>query len=413
MMNRFTDQVLQDPFKRSLLLLVLFLIVYETILYIGVGLRQPTWADEHHFIPTIEKFGKEISLRQLKTYNELSTPLPFILYALWGKLVGFHLHQLRFFSLIIALFTFITFYIYYYQASGRVKIALLVTLFLIYQPYSIGISVFVYTDMLALFFLAWSLIAFQKEKPIILAISAAGAMLCRQYFVFLPAALFLYYLVQMILKARPNSRKMLISSIVSFIPLISIFILWCGFSPQNEISNLYLQGGLYFHTEFLVLYICLFAVYLFPMIIYCWKKYYKNRILLLLSLLISFTYLLFPVKASEPAVAVDVFTVGYFHRFIRMALGTSSEHFVFYFMFLISLPVVLWIIKDVYFQVIHRKLSAFLFTEFCIILFLIIMPFSYLNWEKYFLPIIPIAAVQILGADIFKSLGASTNAADD
>ena len=112
MMNRFTDHILQDPFKRSLLLLILVLIVYETILYMGVGLRQPTWADEHHFISTIEEFGEELSLRQLRTYNEMSTPLPFILYALWGKLVGFHLHQLRFFSLIIALFTFIYFFLY-------------------------------------------------------------------------------------------------------------------------------------------------------------------------------------------------------------------------------------------------------------------------------------------------------------
>ena len=74
-MNRFTDHILQDPFKRSLLLLILFLIVYETILYMVVGLRQPTWADEHHFISTIEEFGEELSLRQLRTYNEMSPPL--------------------------------------------------------------------------------------------------------------------------------------------------------------------------------------------------------------------------------------------------------------------------------------------------------------------------------------------------
>lgn len=412
-MNRFTDHILQDPFKRSLLLLILFLIVYETILYMGVGLRQPTWADEHHFISTIEEFGEELSLRQLRTYNEMSTPLPFILYALWGKLVGFHLHQLRFFSLIIALFTFISFYIYYFQVSGRIKIALPVTLFLIFQPYSIGISVFVYTDMLSLLFLAWSLIAFRKEKPIILAISTAGALLCRQYFIFLPVAFILYYLIQMILSPRGNSHKMLISSIVSLIPFISLLILWHGFSPQNEMRSLYLQKGLYFHIEFLVLYISLFIVYLFPVIIYRWKNYYTNRKLLLLSLLISFTYFLFPVKASEPAMAVDVYTVGFFHRFIRMIVGSSAEHYVFYLIFLFSLPVVLWIIHDIYFQIKCRKPNAFLFMGISIILFLIIMPLSYLNWEKYFLPIIPIALVQILGVNIFKSMGSTTDAADD
>jgi 4-amino-4-deoxy-L-arabinose transferase-like glycosyltransferase len=394
-------------------LFILFLLVYESILYAGIGLRQPTWADEHHFIPTIEKFGREISLKQLKTYNDMSTPLPFILYALWGKLIGFHLHQLRFFSLIIAFFTFLSFFIYYVKISGRIKTALLVTLFLIFQPYSIGISVFVYTDMLALFFLAWALFAFQKEKPTLLAFSLSGALLCRQYFIFLAGAFFLYYLLQMIFNQNRNSFKMIISTIISVLPLFSLVILWHGFSPENEMRNLYLQKGLYFHTEFLVLYICLFAVYLFPMIIYRWKKYYRNRILLLYSLLISFIYFLFPVKASEPAVSVGVYTVGFFHRFIRMILGSSSEHFVFYIMFLISLPVVLSVIKDAYFQVIHKNLTAFLFTNLSIIFFLIIMPFSYLNWEKYFLPIIPIAFIQMLGSDVFKFFGRSLKAAAD
>ena len=30
-----------------------------------------------------------------------------------------------------------------------------------------------------------------------------------------------------------------------------------------------------------------------------------------------------------------------------------------------------------------------------ILLFLIVMPFSYLNWEKYLMPLVPIAAVRI------------------
>jgi len=343
----------------------------------------------------------------------MSTPLPFILYAFWGKLVGFHMHQLRFFSLIIALFTFITFYFFYWQSSGRVHIALLVTFFLIFQPYSIGISVFVYTDMLALFFLAWSLIAFQREKPLLLAISAAGALLCRQYFIFLPAAFFLYYLIQLIISPRGKSHTMLISSLVSVVPLVSLLILWRGFSPQNEMGNLYLQKGLYFHIEFLVLYISLFIVYLFPIIIYRWKKYYTNYKLLFLSILLSFTYFLFPVRVSEPAMAVGVFTVGFFHRFIRMTLGSSFEHIVFYLIFLFSLPVVLWIIQDIYSQIKYRNPNSFLFADLGIIFFLIIMPLSYLNWEKYFLPIIPIALIQILGADKFKFLGISMKAVDN
>lgn len=411
-MNRISEYILQNPFKRSLLLLIIVVLIYETILYMGVGLRQPTWADEHHFIPTIEEFGDGMSLRKLKTYNDMSTPLPFLLYALWGKVFGFHLHQLRFFSLIIAFFTFIIFYTFYFQASGRIKTAFLITLFLIFQPYSIGISVFVYTDMLALLFLALSLVAFQKEKPIILAISLAAALLCRQYFVFLPAAFVLYYLIQLSFTQGGKSYKMLVSSIVSGIPLLFLFIFWGGFSPQNEMRNLYLHKGLTFHTEFLVLYISLFAVYLFPVIIFCWRKYYTKSRPLLISFLISLIYFLFPVKASEPAMAVGINTVGFFHRFIRWSLGGAGEYAIFYILFLLSLPIVIRVIQDTYEQIKSRNSNAFLLTNLSIILFLVIMPFSYLNWEKYFLPLVPIALVQILGAPIFKFLGTTKKVVD-
>jgi hypothetical protein len=297
--------------------------------------------------------------------------------------------------------------------SARVKTALLVTFFLVFQPYCIGISIFVYTDMMALFFLASSLMAFQKEKPVFLAISIAGALLCRQYFLFLPAAFILYYLIRLSLSKCKKSYKMLISAIASCIPLIFLFAFWGGFTPQNEMRGLYLQEGLYFQVDFLVLHISLFSVYLFPVILYCWKKYYIKAKLLLVSFLTSWIYFLFPVKAAEPAMAVNVFTVGFFHRFLRLTLGSNAEHFIFYILFLFSLPVVIWVIQDTYHQIKSRVPTAFLFTNFSILFFLMIMPFSYLNWEKYFLPLIPIALIQILGADIFKFLGVSKTAAND
>jgi hypothetical protein len=411
MMNRSIHHILHDPYKRSLLLLILFLIVYETILYFGIGLRQPTWADEHHFIPTIEGFGRDFSLRQIQTYNDMSTPLPFILYALWGKIAGFSLHQLRFFSLIISFCTFITFYIFYYMISGRIKTATWAIIFLIFQPYLIGLSVFVYTDMLALLFMAVSLIAFVRNRPILLAISIAGTLLCRQYFIFLAAAFSLYYLIQILLPRDRNSYKMFISSLVSLAPVTFLFILWGGFSPQNEMRDLYLEDGINFHPEFLVLYISLFFVYLFPVIIFTWKKYYTNLKILLLSIPLSLIYFLFPVRASQPSIDVGVYTVGFFHRFIRMVFGDTAEHYVFYLMILLSLPVLLCIIRDTYSQIKSGKPNAFLFTGMSIILFLIIMPFSYLTWEKYFLPIIPIALVQILGLRIFKNFSGTTEAA--
>jgi hypothetical protein len=403
-LKRFGNQL---SFPRALILLIAFLLLYETILYIGVGLRQPLWADEGHFIETIQQFDRDISLKQLQTYDEMSTPLPFVTYALWGKIAGFQPHQLRLLSLIIALFTFITFFIFYQMSSKRPDISLLLTLFLIFQPYILGLTVFVYTDMLALFFLALTLIAFHNRKPVLLAISVAGALLCRQYFIFLPASLGIYYLLHLITKRPGNSRQMMIATLVSLIPILLLFMLWQGFSPQNQLRQLYLQQKLHFHPNFLILYICLFAIYLFPLILYRWKSYYLNRNKMLTALFISPLYFLWPVIASEPAQSVGVFTVGFFHKFIRLIVGSSLEQLVFYIAFLLSLPAVLSIIQDTYRKIKDRNFIGDLFIDLSIILFLIIMPFSYLNWEKYFIPVIPLAIIQIINGGIFKFFGYS------
>ena len=194
-LNKITSHSSQP---RALILLISFLLFYQTALYVGIGLRQPLWADEGHFIETIKQFDQDLSLVQIKTYNEMSTPLPFIIYALWGKLAGFQPNQLRFLSLIIAFLTFLTFFIFYQETSKRPDISILLTLFLVFQPYVLGLTVFVYTDMLALFFLALTLLAFHKKKSVLLTFSVAGALLCRQYYIFIPVSLGIYFLFQLI-----------------------------------------------------------------------------------------------------------------------------------------------------------------------------------------------------------------------
>ncbi|MDH5683388.1 MAG: hypothetical protein OEZ20_02865 [candidate division WOR-3 bacterium] len=94
----------------SLILFIGFLIIFEGIAVYVINLKSPYWADEVHFVETIRQFGKEINLNLIRHYNEMSTPLPFILYALWGRIFGFEVHILRYFSMIIAFITYILFY---------------------------------------------------------------------------------------------------------------------------------------------------------------------------------------------------------------------------------------------------------------------------------------------------------------
>src|SRR5437667_2479703 len=63
--------------------LVAFLVGFESLVVL-LGLGRPYWGDEAHFVQTIRRFADGITLDTLRHYPEMSTPLPFVLYAVWG-----------------------------------------------------------------------------------------------------------------------------------------------------------------------------------------------------------------------------------------------------------------------------------------------------------------------------------------
>lgn len=390
-----TSHKLMKIRKRSLIILIIFLLIFECLLYLTIGINQPSWGDEGHFIETIREFGEETSIYQLKHYNEMSTPLPFILYAWWGKIFGFQLHQLRIFSLIISLITFILYFQLFSSVFRKDSVSYLLTLFLFFQPYMIGLSVFVYTDMLMMLFLALVLHAVKNERKFLLFFSAVGGLLCRQYFIYIVIASSSFYLLKIYREENQISKQLLISSIISLIPLFLLFIFWGGLSPQNAVKDIYLKAGVQFELSFLYLYISLFSVYLFPLALFYWKYFYKNRKVIISSLIISLSYFLVLIEPSQPAVEVGVYTVGFFHRLIRTVFGTQLEHFIFFLFFLFSLPIVISFGQDFFRRIRNRHFDFCVFLDMAIISFLLVMPFSYVNWEKYFLPVIPLAAIQV------------------
>ena len=112
-----------------------------------LAFERPYWGDEIHFVETINRFGKNMGLNTIKHYNEMSTPLPFMLYALWGRIFGFEIHILRILSVIIAVATYILFHWLLFLIFGNIKVASLTSAFLVLHPYMVGFSVFVFTDM--------------------------------------------------------------------------------------------------------------------------------------------------------------------------------------------------------------------------------------------------------------------------
>jgi hypothetical protein len=384
-------------YYRSLIAFVVFLILLQSVVIGVADLKRPHWGDEDHFVQTVRLFGEEISLNTLRHYNEMSTPLPFITYALWGRIFGFETHVLRILSVIIALLTYLLFHRFLSLLFQEPKVVFLTAVFLTVHPYMVGFSIFVFTDMLPILFLIVACIVVIKRNAIGFGLAAMGTLLCRQHFVFLPVAAGLFYLLSFLRDRKSTSFQMLIASILSLAPLGLLYLIWQGFSPDNEMRKSYLDEGFYFHPSYLSLYVCLLFVYLIPIVAVRWRWIYGDRRILVGSFIFSWLYWLFPVGPSKYAIAIDVHTVGLFHRLLQWIWpGGFFEQVVFYVTFLLGLPILLFLVKDCYQRVKRRDFGLPLLLDISILAFLAILPFSYMCWEKYFLPVVPLAAVRIL-----------------
>lgn len=374
-----------------------FVLVLLVVTVQFVGLNSPCYHDECHFAETVESFGKDMSLATIRGYNEMSTPLPFILYALWGRIFGFALPVLRLFSLLVAALTYALYYRLLTAVFGSRSITFLSAVFLTLNPYMVGLSIFVYTDMLTLLFIILSCIAVMRTRPVLLGVSLAGALLCRQYTVFMVAALFVYYGLLLFRKGDRSQVGMMLACGCSLIPLCALVLLWQGLSPDNQVRTVYLDRGLYYHPRHLTLYVSMFCVYLFPFIAVNWQRLYRNVLVLAVSCILGLSYWLMPVSASPYTVMIDKFTTGLFHRALEGVTGsTAFVHSIYFLLYTAGIPVVWYVIGDLVRRVRRKSIDFSLFLDLCLIGFLAVMPCAYMAWEKYFLLIVPIGIMRFL-----------------
>lgn len=384
-------------YQRSFVRFLTFLLIFQLVVVFVADLDRPAWGDEFHFVETVRTFGQGIDADLLRRYEEMSTPLPFVIYALWGRLVGFELWQLRILSIIIALVTYLLWHrILFLRLKDR-RAVLLLAIFLVVHPYMVGFSIFVFTDMLSILFILLAVHAVISHRPVQLGLALAGAVLCRQYAVFMTLATVVFYLLGWLQNRAKGAAGMLISSVLSLLPFGCLVLLWGGISPINRWRLYYFEQGLDFHPEILTLYFCLIAVFLAPLLIYGRRLIYADRRITVGCFALSFLYWLFPVRASISAMETGVHTVGLFHRFLVYFLSHQmAVDIVFQLAFFLSLPLLIRIIQETYLVVRSQQYSFTLLLDFSIISFLLVMPFSYLGWEKYFMPLLPIVALRIV-----------------
>jgi hypothetical protein len=228
-------------------------------IYVGVivafkGLTFGIDRDEVHFWPTSVQFSASAipSLQLLRSYNELSTPLPFYVFGQIERLTGRGLVLSRYFNLLLTLVTVLLIA----RVSGRFIVrSILAAIGLLMFPYFIGTATYTYTDTMAMLFAVLGVSLYLRQRLILSAIALALAIASRQYMVAFPAAIVLY---EWLCRRSIGRPRVWIWPALAAATLGGWFLLFGGFGPETGIDTqriatshgmtLLPQNALYFLT---------------------------------------------------------------------------------------------------------------------------------------------------------------------
>jgi hypothetical protein len=130
------------------------------------------------------------------------------------------------------------------------------------------------------------------------------------------------------------------------------------------------------------------------------KRIYGNANVLMGSFALSWFYWLMPVRATQYALDIGLHTVGIFDRLLELTVGISVwRDIVFQALFFLGLPVLYYFARSVIQSALKKKVSFPCFMDISILSFFMVMPLSYLAWEKYFLLALPLVLLRVLMID--------------
>ncbi len=359
------------------------------------GLDYPFRGDESHFIETIGYFGQDFGLSVWQDYPEVTGPLFYFLYAAWGKLAGFHPDALRTLSIIISFITVLLVYRLYRSVLGDIRYVLAGIAVLLLNPYLVGLSIHVFTDIPALMFLVMAVIAIRRHEPLLLFISTACALLIRQYSVFLVMAAAAWLVLPMQWR-EDGSRRELAALLAGCVPLLLMMLLWRGPSPPSGLAIWVLDEGVVYSFRYIPIYVTFMALYSLPLVIAAWRTVFRKTAVMA-ALPLSLSIFFFPLRASEVTIRqTGIETVGLAHGAVQRVLGTG-----------IPGQLLLWLFCFLGFAVLAGLLRADtgvsskndgfgLLLTMATVSFILVMPFSYQVWEKYLLMTAPFISLRLL-----------------
>jgi hypothetical protein len=186
-----------------------------------------------YHLPTIMQFARDLPFPSLVRYPAAQAPLFHLLFAVYGKVVGFQLWKLQALDVVISYLAVLALF---HLLTARLGLqrpkALALTLLFALSPYFFGASFILLTDNLAILLALVAIILFHRSgeagsmRPFALGcLFTALALLTRQSFVWLlPIGLFL----------APRKLPGAVLLAASFAPLGALVVAWGGLVPKGS-----------------------------------------------------------------------------------------------------------------------------------------------------------------------------------
>ncbi len=192
-----------------------------------------TFFDENAFhLKAIQKFSSAFPYFSLKHYSSVTGPLPYMLWATFGKAFGFEIPTLRFLTVLFSYTTGLLFFVT--CRDQKIPFPLLTTFVLISFPYIFLHSFTLYTNNMALFWQVFTmlfLLKYVESKSItdliLAAFGSSALVFTRQIDIALPIAALCFLLTEKNLR-RPWTL------LIVFLPiagLLFLFYYWGGIFP--------------------------------------------------------------------------------------------------------------------------------------------------------------------------------------
>jgi hypothetical protein len=380
--GRTLGQRLSLPWVWPLTFALPFLVVFALTRF-----NYPIYGDEVTFYPITLQFGAHAlpPLKLLQSYEQLQTPLTFIVFGLLGRVVGSDIWKFR---AGIAFLSYLTLLLFFRLCRlcchGNIAwLPIYATAALAFSPYYFGASLYYYTDIPCLFALMLALSFYLSNRPLAGAIASGAALLTRQLSLFLPAA----YALTALPKERPAWRdlKQAAVSILPFAILLPLIVLWRGLTPQNSLQGMVRKVGA-FHPEFVNYLVLAAGAYSLPLALPRAREIFQRQRLVVAGLLTPLFWLAQP--RPNPEALSPVKTLGYLDVVLSRTFGDHKT--IPYFLLWLLGCLILCEVFSIERQEPER------FVRFAIAGFFVMHLFARTVWDKYLLLVLPLIFLSLV-----------------